>query len=289
VIALRPLEPSDLPALLALQHAFSGGGARWTLAHLEAQLRDPGRAGGRNFVVADRGGAVVGGAGWVEAGEQMFGSPVLAADRDAARALVAHLVARARAIGALTLRCSTTPADAPKVGALRAAGFAPILDFITFARAAAPIVGPRLPLRRVAVTEIPLEELRDLYNETFMGVPNSPILDDEQVAHGIAGSWPDASGVWFDEEGAAAGFVIAMRERDGNLEHAVVDSVGVRAAWRKRGVGALAVAHLVSTAAAAGLTEVRALIASTNDASLRLHRGLGFAERSRISCWELSV
>jgi len=284
---LRPLDPADLPALLALQHAFTGAGARWSAEFLASELRHPARGGGRNVVVAERDGAVAGGAGWVEAGAQLFGSPIFAGDEEASAALVAHLVARARAIGAASLRCSTTGADAPKQRALAAAGFAPLLDFITLARPVAALDAPALPLRHVPCAEYPVPALRELYNETFADVPGAPRLDDEMVAHGVATLWADGSGVWLDEDGAAAGFIIGTRERDGDLEHATVDSVGVRAAWRGRGVGRLAVAHLLRAAVAAGLLEARALIASTNEPSLRLHRALGFAERSRITSWEL--
>src|SRR5688572_6056213 len=110
---LRPLARTDLPALRALQHEFAGEGPRWAPEQVERYFTDPAHDHGRRAVVAERAGAVVAAAGWVEAGDEFFGSPVLARDADAAGAVVDHLLARARALGARTIRISTTRVDQP--------------------------------------------------------------------------------------------------------------------------------------------------------------------------------
>ncbi len=285
---LRPLERRDLPALLALQHAFTGEGVRWTLAHLDRELHDPARDGGRRVVVAERAGVVVGGAGWIVAGDEMFGAPVLAGDVEAAGALLDHLVARAHATGVATLRVSATALDAPKHQALAARGFEALFDFLTLARPPVEIDVPSLPLVHIPVTGLPTAAMRDLVNETFAGVPNAPPMDEEATRHALDALWPEGSGVWIDSGGEPAGFLWGTRERDGDLEHAAVDSIGVRAAWRGQGVGRLLLGTLLGAAARAGLPEVRALIAWVNEPSLRLHRRLGFAERSRFTVWQLA-
>lgn len=288
MVVLSPLERGDLPALLALQHAQSGGNVRWSADHLERGLYHGARGGGRQVVVARRGGAVVGGAGWVEAGDRMFGSPVLAADAEAAAALIDRLIERLRETGAASLRISATPADRPKAEALAARGFVHLFDFITLARPAAPVEPLSTPLVRVELAALPAARLRDLYNETFDGVPNAPPVDEDTIVENLRAHWPEGSGAWLDGDDAA-GFVWATREHDAGVEHAVVDSVGVRPPRRGRRLGALMVGHLVDAAARAGLGEVHALIASSNEASLALHRGLGFSERARLGVWELSV
>ena len=78
-IALRPLAVGDDAALLAIQRATSGA-AHWSAAMLSHQLRDPARGRGANVVVAERSGEIGGAAGWVAAGREFFGSPVLALD-----------------------------------------------------------------------------------------------------------------------------------------------------------------------------------------------------------------
>ena len=141
---LRRFSDEDLPGLLALQHAHAGGGARWSAAHLASELHHPARGGGAQVLIAEREGGVAGGAGWVEAGADFFVSPLFAADAAAATALVERLVARATEVGAARVRCSATTADGPKIAALGAAGFEPILDFITLARPAAEVIVPAL-------------------------------------------------------------------------------------------------------------------------------------------------
>ena len=48
-------------------------------------------------------------------------------------------------------------------------------------------------------------------------------------------------------------------------------------------------ADLLAIAAATGIDEVRAGIASNNAASLALHLGAGFVERSRKEMWDLAL
>jgi ribosomal protein S18 acetylase RimI-like enzyme len=283
----RPLQREDLPALLALQHAVASEGDRWTAARLERELYHPARDHGRKALVIERDGAVVAGAGWVEAGAQFFGSPFFAADEEAAGAALDRLLERGREVGARTMRASAAPLEIPKARALAARGGAHLFDFITLARASGIVEARASPLRRVELTDIPLAAMRELHNETFAGVPNAPPLDDDAVRHAIGSMWREASGVWLDQDDRPAGFIWAEREREEDVEHAVVDSVGVRATWRGRRVAYALVGHLVSAAARAGLPEVRALIASTNEPSLALHRSLGFTERFRRGVWEL--
>ena len=285
---LRRFDRADLDALRALQHATAGTGPRWSRAALEGQLTDPARDHGRRVVVAERGGAIVGAAGWVEAPPQLFGAPVLAADRDAADVLVAHLIAHARSMSATSLRISATDGDAAKVAALAAAGFAALFDLLTLARSteALPVA---TTFRRRDLASLGVAALRDLHNETFAGVPNSPPLDDDDVQHVLARHWAEASGVWLDDGGEVAGFVIAVRDRDGEQDFVEDDSIAVRAPWQRRGLGDAMLRHMLAVAAGDCVPEARALIASTNAASLRLHERAGFAERSRRTVWELVI
>jgi phosphinothricin acetyltransferase len=65
--------------------------------------------------------------------------------------------------------------------------------------------------------------------------------------------------------------------------HTAEDSVYVAPDARGRGVGGQLLARLLQEGAAAGVREVVALIAVTDDpASLSLHRALGFREAGRL-------
>ncbi|MDX6568059.1 MAG: L-amino acid N-acyltransferase [Gaiellales bacterium] len=62
----------------------------------------------------------------------------------------------------------------------------------------------------------------------------------------------------------------------------VEHSVHVAAGHRRRGIGALLVGALIDEARALGMHVMIAGVVSTNEASLALHRGLGFVEVGRL-------
>lgn len=281
MIELRGLSTDDLPALLALQHATST--PPWSAAMLEAQLLDPARDRGKNVVVAVRDGTIVGVAGWVEADREQFGSPVVAADREAADALVGKLVARARDRQAASLRIGCTTREAAKREALGAAGFRVVLEFMTLAIAAAPRNG-RIELAHVALDSVEPDVVKLLHDETFAGVDNAPPISIDEARDLQHRAWPDASGVWLDD-GEPAAFVIAMRDGDA----VEIAEVGVRTRWRRRGLARALVDRTIDVAATRGLREVHALIASTNAASLALHQAAGLRERDRRAMYQLDL
>jgi GNAT superfamily N-acetyltransferase len=296
VTRLRPFRRDDLPALLSLQHAIAdtGAGGRWSAELLASQLTDPARDGGRRVVVAERGAARVGVAGWVEAGSVLFGAPLLAADRDAADRLVAHLVARARTAGAASVRISAGDGEAAKAGALAAAGFETVFQFLTLVAATTPVTAAVMAAAAPALVRRPLGSLgvaayRELHNQAFVGVPSSLALDDDEARHLLDRHWPDASGVWVDATGTAAGFVVAVRDRDGDQPYVEDDSIAVCPSWQRHGLGAVMLAHMLTTAAGAGIGSARALVASSNRASLQLHQRMGFRERWRRAACELRL
>jgi ribosomal protein S18 acetylase RimI-like enzyme len=290
-LALRALREADLAALLALQHAFTGAGPRWSEGELRGQLFDAARGHGARVVVAARGEAIAGAAGWVEAAPALYGAPVLAGDDEAAAALVAHLVARARAIGATHLRVSATDADAPKRRALAAAGAAPIFDFVTVVRPIRPGDGALYAggLRRVPHAELDVAAFTEVSNQTFAGVPNSPPASTDEIRGQLDATLCDraATAAWSDGE-RYVGFVHVTRDTDDRGRFATVDAIGVRAELRGRGVAAALLDDVIARVAA-DCGELRALIASTNTASLALFAARGCVERSRRTVYELRL
>src|SRR5690349_7101822 len=124
-IHLRALTDGDEEPLLAWQHARAGAAPKWSLVELSTQLRDRARGDGKNVVVAERGGVVLGCGAWVEALPWMFGAPFVVGDHQAAELIAHHLVAHARKIGAKHLRVSAGDGEVEKRAALERAGLAP--------------------------------------------------------------------------------------------------------------------------------------------------------------------
>jgi ribosomal protein S18 acetylase RimI-like enzyme len=281
-VELRPLREADLPALLALQRGGSP-------AELRTQLHDAARGHGARVVVAVRGDEIAGVAGWVEAAPALYGAPVLAGDDEAAAALIAHLVARARAIDATHLRVSATDADGPKRHALAAAGAVPVFDFVTVVRPLGPADGALYAgsLRRVPHADLDLAAFTDVSNQTFAGVPSSPPSTEEEIRGQLDAPLCDrtATAAWADGE-RYVGFVHVTRDADDRGRFATVDAVGVRAEQRGRGVAAALVDDVIARVAAE-CGELRALIASTNTASLALFAARGCVERSRRTVYEI--
>ena len=289
MIELRALREADLPALLALQHRFTGAGPRWSLEELRGQLHDVARGHGARVVVAARGAVIAGAAGWVEAAPALYGAPVLAGDDEAAAALIAHLVARARAIDATHLRISATDADLPKQRALAAAGAEAIFDFVTVVRRVQPGDGAPYagPYRRVPHAELDLAAFTDVSNDTFAGVPSSPPATEAEIRGQLDAPLCDraATAAWADGD-RYVGFVHVTRDADDRGRFATVEAVGVRAERRGRGLAAALIDDAIARITA-DCGELRALIASTNTASLALFAARGCVERSRRTVHEI--
>jgi L-amino acid N-acyltransferase YncA len=62
--------------------------------------------------------------------------------------------------------------------------------------------------------------------------------------------------------------------------------IAVRDRWQRRGLADVMLRHMLAVASTAGVPEARALIASSNQASLRLHQRAGFSERARRAVWQ---
>jgi GNAT superfamily N-acetyltransferase len=281
-VELRGLERADVPALLAIQRATNN--LPWDVAALEAQLFDPAREGGKNACVAVRGGEIAGVAGWVDADGIQFGAPVIAADEEAARALIEHVIAHARGRAAAWLRIGCAEREVEKRHALDARGFRVVFWFVILGCEAVPRAVPPIALRHVPIAEVATEIVKDLHDSTFAGVDNAPHIPLAEARHLQDHAWPDASGVWFEGDEPAA-FVHAVHRGD------LVDiaDIGVAARFRKRGLARMLVDRTVTAAAAAGAREVQALVASTNTASLALHHAAGFTERWRRSMLQLDL
>jgi GNAT superfamily N-acetyltransferase len=281
-VTLRRLERADVSGLVAIQRATNH--VPWTAAALEAQLFDPARDGGRNARVAVRAGEVAGVAGWVDADGIQFGAPVIAADEEAARALIEHVIAHGRGRGAAWLRIGCAEREVDKRRALDALGFRVAFWFVTLGcEAAARAVAP-IELRHVPISEVATEIVKELHDTTFTDVDNAPRAPLAEIRHLQDHAWPDASGVWFAGDEPAA-FVHAVRH--GDLVE--IADIGVADNFRRRGLARALVDRTVDAAAVAGAREVQALVASTNTASLALHRAAGFSERWRRSMLQLDL
>ncbi|MCE9575571.1 MAG: GNAT family N-acetyltransferase [Deltaproteobacteria bacterium] len=289
VITLRALTADDHAPLLALQHGL-GARPAWSSAWLAEQLTDVAREHGRNVVVAERDGRVVGCAGWVDGGEMFFGAPVLAPEREVAELLIDAVIARAA--GAHHLRIGAAPYEPAKLAALAARGFAVALAFPTLGIASGPRAF-RIPgdLRWVAPPAADPDALVVLHNEAFAHVDNSRPVDRDEALAMVAHGWPEASGVWLDDQGRAAAMVITVRDRDhgADRDHLMIDMIAVAGFAQRRGLARAIVDRTVDRAATCGIPEVRALIASTNAASLALHRAAGFTELWRRDMWQLTL
>jgi ribosomal protein S18 acetylase RimI-like enzyme len=280
-VALRGLDAADLPALSSLAPC-------WSEAALRSELYDAARGHGRQVVVAVRGRVISGCAGWVAATPCWFGAPVIALDPTAASALIAHVVERARQHGAERVRVSASDAEPVKREALVAAGFVPRLDMATVVRPASAAAAAPVALDRVPWAELDAAAWTASRNDSFVGVDNAPPESVDVIAEQLASPLTarDATAAWRDglDRGYAA-LVRVERDVDDRGRFGAIAEIAVRPAWRGRGLaGAIlddALARLDD------VVEVRALIASTNLASLALHAGRGFVERARRTVYEV--
>jgi hypothetical protein len=269
------LDPAALPKLQELWNAQLAPHTCRTLAH---EMQDLARGYGRNTVLAWRGEEPTGCAGWVTLGIAQdgcaYGAPVVAADVETASTLIGIVCREVRAAAADRLRISTRVGEDPKLDALRQAGFKPMFEFVHFSRSLpfteAP---PALPygLRLVHMSEIDWNRLRRCYAESFAGVPNAPIPDEDTLQAEWSLADNKASLILADEAGEYQAFML--------VNDAKVDSMAVCNGWRGKDVPAK-LYHLASIELLAqGKTEMQVTkVASINAASMRTHQKLGFTE-----------
>jgi GNAT superfamily N-acetyltransferase len=287
-VYLRALDRRDVPALVAMQRAIVGPAVAWSAAALEEQLWDSNHGHGGQVMVAVDDGTIAGVAGWVEVGREFFGSPVLARDDRAASLCVDELIARARTAGAAWIRIACADREDHKRAVLVARGFSVELHFVTMACAAEPSgATPPAGLVRVPLAAVTPEVMREVHDASMLEIDNSGPMSLDDARQLQARAWPDGSGVWFDGDRPAS-FLIMIRDRE-PIDHALIDQVGVAPRWRRRGIARALVDHAIDLAGRAGALEVRALIASSNRASLALHAAAGLREISRREILQLDL
>lgn len=149
----------------------------------------------------------------------------------------------------------------------------------------APAGGADAVLRPATVDDVP--GILEIYNEVI--VTSAAIYEDAPVALAERRAWFDAR--------VAAGFpVLVAEDADGiagyasfgpfrpmpGFRHTVEHSVHVRADRRGRGLGRRLLAALLPIAADMRLHVMLGAIDGANEASLRLHRSLGFEPVARF-------
>lgn len=286
-LALRPFTAADAPAVAALSARYFAPDPAWTAEVARAELTKDALGGGGHVVVAERAGAVVGVGGFVQAPPWLYLWPLAAADELAAGALLDAVVAAGRAPGVTTARVSTRTVEPHKRAAVVARGYQRSIDFLYLARAPGALRTPPLPVTVRRGAAIDRAGAHALQNLAFAEIANTSPITRADFDAGLASptAWTTATSSWHAADGRCVGFLLGVREPD----HGVIDAVGVDPGWRGRGLGRAMVADLLAIAAAEGVPEVRAVIASTNAASLALHQRAGFVERARKELWDLAV
>lgn len=292
MIALRPFAPTDAAAVAALSARWFDPDPALAPAEVTARLTADALGGGSHVQVAvDRavdGDRVVGVVGFVRSASMLMVWPLAADDEAAAAALLDAALTAGRAPGLTAARVSTRSVEPHKRRAVERRGFARSIDFVQVRRASVPpLAAPSVlatPRRGAAIDRAAMHALHELSFATLDNTAPMSSADFDELLDDPA-AWPAATAAWHDDTGACVGFVIGLCAPD----HRVVEAIGVAPAWRGRGLGQAILADVLRVAAADGEAEVRAMIASTNAASLALHARAGFVERARKELWDLAL
>lgn len=291
-LVLRPWRDDDGEEAAALTRRYFAPDPPWTADEARAQLGSDAVGGGAQVQVAERAGRVVGIGGYVVAPPWLYLWPVMAEDAEAVAAVLDLVVAAGRQrAGALRARVSVRAIEPGKEAAVRARGYVRSIDFLEVVRAAGPRSGTLAPapaeLERRTGAAIDRAALRATHDRSFAEIPNTAPMSAADFDHLLDGpsAWPAATAGWFAVDGTCAGFVIGLRRCD----HGVVEAIGVDPGWRRRGLAAVMLDHLLAAATAEAVPELRAMIASTNLGSLGLHAAAGFVERARKQLWDLAL
>lgn len=286
---IRGWRDADAEATAALTRRFFPPDPPWTAETALEQLHADALGDARNVRVAERDGEVVGVAGWVAEPPWIYLWPLTAADGEVVDALVDAVLEAARAPGIDRVRVSVRHTEPRKAAALAARGMRHTLDWIIVRCEVRDAPEPPVPegLRWVPGTEVDRAALLEVYNTSFSEIPlTTPATpgDLERMLDG-AFAWPGGTWALVADDGTVAAFLIGEVQAD----HHVVEGIGTAPAWRRRGLGRVLLRRTMSALAAEGGGDLRAVIASTNAASLGLHAAEGFTEFARKAVWEMPL
>ena len=237
-----------MSSALAFATPRPGESARWAAFWGRPQPARDASPGEVRRTVVDARGAIVGALAGRLDGPDRFVVHGLRARPDAAPALAAHLAALAPRI---EVGLWAHDLDAALHAALRAAGFAPVVEVVRVERRLEdlPPDAGALTLRRLASTGAAV--LRAAVSRCLAGTRNRPapadadVLLDGAAAHGVVGRWSVA----FLGERPAGVVLPVVREGRGSLA-----LVGVVPALRGRGLARPLLALGLAELAAAGAT-----------------------------------
>ncbi|GIF75967.1 GNAT family N-acetyltransferase [Asanoa siamensis] len=123
------------------------------------------------------------------------------------------------------------------------------------------------------------------HNDAYAASPSAAVLDREswqQHATGLSSFLPGASFVAVTPEDDVAAFVLTVRDTDDDRRNdAVLECVGTRVAWRRRGLARTLVAEALRACRTNGFERVRLQADSANSAAIELYVKLGFIETGR--------
>ena len=210
------------------------------------------------------------------------------------RAAELHRAGHPSVPGALTV---SVPETVPSKQALvRAAGFEPVRWWYDMRRDLAgplpPVPEPPAGLALVPYAPERDEQLRQAHREAFAGHWGSTPPDEQRWRHWYTGAQafrPDLSWLVLDGEEIAAylnAYHYAAGTAATGVREGYIGQIGVRAAWRRRGLGGLLMAATLRRFADAGLDRA-ALDVDTGNATgaLGLYERAGFAVTHRAVTW----
>lgn len=135
-------------------------------------------------------------------------------------------------------------------------------------------------IQRVPLTDDRIRTYIDLHEAAMQGVPNVPQLTEEEVREQLP-----AGNLYILEQtgGAAVGFY--ERSVDPVNQTASLEEIGILPEWRNCGIGRMVIGVLAAELAAANISKLTVLVATVNEAALRLYRRLGFGQEQLFSRW----
>ncbi len=312
-IAIRHFAWDDAPALVELLHDVTNAdGMGWTpsLEEFRREFGGPLARPERDILLAESGGRLIGVAMvWME-GREHEPHPVAPLlfrvhpdyrDSDAGARLLDMALAQAHRLGAATIQGGVWPAESYKRDLLLARGF-------TYARSwwrlraslAGPIDVPTLPAGfhvrpyQGCPDDAPLVALiNDIFSTHYLDRTYT-VADvqhwtsddgfDPDLLHIVVaedGDWPAALGL--------AGYVWGWADPDDDERAGFIGDLGVRDAYRGRGLGRWLLRRSMADLRARGMIWADLDVDGTNDQARRLYESEGFQVREEVLWYEKRI
>ncbi len=286
-LSIVEFSPEKLDEIVQFQNSSSPPHRQMPRSHIESDLTDSARGRGSHVRLCYEVDQLTGYCGWVlgESGE-FFVAPFVVSTLLAAQTLLKIALEAGHGQEWARVTCSLT--DLEKRAAIVEMNFKHVFDFVEFeiepSAFTSAISELRSGHRLKPLNQTSALQFAKLHNAAFTGVDNSLPMTEAQAQEFLAAkdTAHELSFAIVDEGNEVIAY--ALVKDDG-----YVDSIGVSPVFQGQNLGTMLFQTVLKEAARRNFKRLFTTVSSRNEASVRLHRRLGFRELERRTVFQKTL